>query len=50
LTLQCRKKERERERTRKNEREKWIREREMYKREGARALCFILIYVISALS
>ena len=51
LTPQCQKrrnekKARERE---EREREKWIRRREL-KREGTRALCFILIYIISALS
>jgi hypothetical protein len=41
--------QRERERERERKRKKWIREREI-KREEARTLCFILIYVISALS
>ena len=41
--------DRERERERERKRKKWIREREI-KREEARTLCFILLYVISALS
>jgi hypothetical protein len=39
----------DRERERERKRKKWIREREI-KREEARTLCFILLYVISALS
>ena len=51
LTPQCHKRRNEKKAREREarEREKWMRRREV-KREGTRALCFIFIYVSSALS